>query len=89
MFLAASNDVNAWDIGNISKTPEEALVIMSSHIYIIIYHYREKHGNCFIELVMMINMLMLMFWWIFVLKKFLPLISPSDDGNDGYDEDYV
>lgn len=38
---------------------------------------------------MMINMLMLMFWWIFVLKKFLPLISPSDDGNDGYDEDYV
>lgn len=42
-FLAVSNDVNAWDMGNISKTPEEALVIMSSHIYIIIYHYRERN----------------------------------------------
>lgn len=32
-------------------------------------------------------MLMLIFWWFFVLKEFIPLISPSDDGDDGDDED--
>lgn len=38
VFHSVSNEENAWDMGNISKTPAEVLVIMSSCIYIIIYH---------------------------------------------------
>lgn len=40
---SVSSRENAWVRGNISKTPREVLVIISSCVYIIIYHYIERN----------------------------------------------